>query len=592
MPGLPAVPLGPPGRDLPLVRAAAADRRGRGVPVLPARAPGPPGPWGSGPGHRRPRVRAQPRGAAGSLDELAGYGQARGWAPDTLRRARRAVTAVLASGEDLGQPPWDAARLRRFLNDRHLVALRAIEFLTDQGLARGNPQAAFDQWLAARLAALPAPVAAEVRTWAEALQGRGPRAGPRPADQHHPGIPAHPARPAGQLGRAVCVAAQVTTGDLTAELTVLTGATRLLALSAMRSLFGTLKARRVLFTNPAAPLTGRQVQPPPVLPLEDGLRAGLLGRLHDPAERLIVLLAGVHALRPAGICALTLDDADPAAGTLLVSGRARPLDRLTAENLRAWLQARRARWPATANPHLLINRSTGGGLGPVSRSYIQAAVRGPASPRRTCAPTGSSAEAQASGGDPLRLTHLFGDQRPHRHPLLRRGGPARPDRPRAPMNQQQATLASPMSHGDSTLPDAVHPPILDRLPRREHAGGAPGPSPVQPTGGGRSHAPHDRQPRTRKRRGRQAGAGRRGTPRPPRQYHPGRGRRVENTIMSALVRAGLVPRSYLLTTRGRRTGRPRTNPVVPVEHEADGGWSHPTGPCPGSATPGPPGGSA
>ena len=36
--------------------------------------------------------------------------------------------------------------------------------------------------------------------------------------------------------------------------------------------------------------------------------------------------------------------------------------------------------------------------------------------------------------------------------------------------------------------------------------------------------------------------------------------------MSALVRAGLVPRSYLLTTRGCKTGRPRTNPVVPVEY--------------------------
>jgi deazaflavin-dependent oxidoreductase (nitroreductase family) len=57
-----------------------------------------------------------------------------------------------------------------------------------------------------------------------------------------------------------------------------------------------------------------------------------------------------------------------------------------------------------------------------------------------------------------------------------------------------------------------------------------------------------------------------GTPRPARQYRPGRGSHVENTVMSALVRAGLVPRSYLLTTRGRKTGRPRTNPVVPVEH--------------------------
>jgi deazaflavin-dependent oxidoreductase (nitroreductase family) len=37
--------------------------------------------------------------------------------------------------------------------------------------------------------------------------------------------------------------------------------------------------------------------------------------------------------------------------------------------------------------------------------------------------------------------------------------------------------------------------------------------------------------------------------------------------MNALVRAGMVPRSYLLTTRGRKTSRPRTNPVVPVERD-------------------------
>ena len=112
------------------------------------------------------------------------------------------MTAVLASREELGEPPWDAADLRQFLIERNLVALRAVEFLTAQGLTRPNPQAVFEQWLTARLAALPPPFAADVRTWAEALQGRGPRAGPagRP---HHPGIPAHPPGPAGQLGRAV-----------------------------------------------------------------------------------------------------------------------------------------------------------------------------------------------------------------------------------------------------------------------------------------------------------------------------------------------------------------------------------------------------
>ncbi len=54
VPGVPAVPLGAPGRDLPLVRAGAADRQGGGVPVLPARGPGRPGPGEAGPGTPSP----------------------------------------------------------------------------------------------------------------------------------------------------------------------------------------------------------------------------------------------------------------------------------------------------------------------------------------------------------------------------------------------------------------------------------------------------------------------------------------------------------------------------------------------------------
>ena len=50
------------------------------------------------------------------------------------------------------------------------------------------------------------------------------------------------------------------------------------------------------------------------------------------------------------------------------------------------------------------------------------------------------------------------------------------------------------------------------------------------------------------------------------EYKPGRWRRVENTVMSALVRAGLVPSSYLLTTKGRKTGQMRSNPVTIVEY--------------------------
>jgi deazaflavin-dependent oxidoreductase (nitroreductase family) len=57
------------------------------------------------------------------------------------------------------------------------------------------------------------------------------------------------------------------------------------------------------------------------------------------------------------------------------------------------------------------------------------------------------------------------------------------------------------------------------------------------------------------------------TQRPTRQFRPGRGRRVGDAIMSVLVRAGLVPSTYLLTTRGRKTGRPLTHPATVVEQD-------------------------
>jgi deazaflavin-dependent oxidoreductase (nitroreductase family) len=58
-----------------------------------------------------------------------------------------------------------------------------------------------------------------------------------------------------------------------------------------------------------------------------------------------------------------------------------------------------------------------------------------------------------------------------------------------------------------------------------------------------------------------------GGARPARQFRPSRGRRVGDAIIGVLVRAGLVPSTYLLTTRGRKTGRPLTHPATVVEHD-------------------------
>jgi deazaflavin-dependent oxidoreductase (nitroreductase family) len=58
----------------------------------------------------------------------------------------------------------------------------------------------------------------------------------------------------------------------------------------------------------------------------------------------------------------------------------------------------------------------------------------------------------------------------------------------------------------------------------------------------------------------------------PSTYHLTSPRRLLNTVMRALLRLGIAPRgTYLLTTRGRRTGTPYSTPVTLIEN-SDGRW--------------------
>jgi integrase len=340
---------------------------------------------------------------------LVGYGQARGWSADTLRRVRRSLMVLLASQPPLTQTsPLDAGVVRQFLLERRLTALRVVEFLVDQGLVARNQHAAFDRWLEGRLEPLPAQLRGEVQTWTEALRGRGPRAGrPRKTATIQGYLRALEPALADWSTRYQSLR-QVTRDDVTDQLEPHTGPTRRLVLAVMRSLFKALKTQRVLFTNPTAGLQLHREPPPPALSLDPARRAGLLDQLHRPDARLILLLAGVHALRPHQIRVLALDDVDLAAGTLLVGGRSRRLDALTLEELHAWLELRRGRWPASANPYLLVNQSTAGGLTPVTRGYVQEVFGRLDLTAEDLRIDRLLAEVQATNGDPLKLTRLFG----------------------------------------------------------------------------------------------------------------------------------------------------------------------------------------
>jgi len=340
------------------------------------------------------------------LAAVVGYGQARGWSPSTLRRVQHSLAALLASQPTLARP-LEAAAVRQFLIERRLTALRVVEFLADQGLVRVDEHAVLDRWLAGRLQPLPAAIQAEVQIWIQGLRGRGPRAGRPRRDATIQGYVRAAAPALADWSARYQSLRQVTTKDVAAQLEPLAGPTRKLTLVVLRSLFRTLKARRLIFTNPTAGLTAPGAPPLLGLGLDPARRAGLLGRLDRPDQQLIVLLAGVHALRPHQIRVLALEDIDPGTGILRVAGRPRRLDSLTGQALRGWLELRRVRWPASANPYLLVNQSTAGGLTPVTRGYVQAVFQQLGVTAEDLRVDRLLAEVEATGADPLKLTEFF-----------------------------------------------------------------------------------------------------------------------------------------------------------------------------------------
>jgi hypothetical protein len=178
---------------------------------------------------------------------------------------------------------------------------------------------------------------------------------------------------------------------------------------ALRSLFGYCLSAGAVFRNPARGIrVGRRPSATVLQPLgQEDIDAAVAAAV-TPAARLIVALAGIHATRSSTICAMLLSDADPGSGRLLLGGRPRPLDDLTARLLRAWLEARRARWPGTANPHLLINAQTALGTGPVSRTWATTTLRGHAATIEALRVDRQLEEALATGADPLHLAVTFG----------------------------------------------------------------------------------------------------------------------------------------------------------------------------------------
>ena len=345
-----------------------------------------------------------PAGQA-ALEELAAFAAARGWRPATLRAVSDAlVLAAVADPTRWALTAEVAAQCRR----RRLPLSRLREFLTsrlDQTCSDHERSPTSDPATAQeRLPAnLPAPISRELVTWLEVLSGRRGRTRPHARTTVASYLRVVVPMVADWAGRYDSLR-EVTTDDVTAQLEPLTGSARTVTTVALRSLFAALKSQRMIFTDPARRVRPGRFPQRPVLGLDDTSRAGLLAGTARTDHRLVLLLAGVHALSRADITALCLDDIDLGARRLLVRSRRLALDAATHEHLRDWLEERRTRWPTTANPHLLVTAKSAYGLASVSTRYF----RGLATPPSRLRADRLLAAAADSDGDPLTLVRLFG----------------------------------------------------------------------------------------------------------------------------------------------------------------------------------------
>lgn len=333
------------------------------------------------------------------------FGEARGWSERIVRGVQRATAMLLA------------ARCDEFCFDplalRHLLVLDlpvgpTLDFVADARVMEVDPEATMDAWLEYRLHRLPGQIRSEVQSWTEVLRGRSKRrAKPRLPNTVKTYVRACGAALEHWSSRYDSLR-EVTSEDVQEQLVGLAGWDRPNALNGMRSLFRTLKANRLIFADPTARIPSHAPPSRPPLGVDPATRQSLLDQIDRPDHRLIVLLAGVHALSTSQISNLRLDHLDLAGKRFFINGRPRPLDEFTREHLVAWLSVRHKRWPRTANPHVLVTSPSASRVVPVGRTYVKGAFADLPVTASGLRVDRLVSEAMDNRGDALRIALLFG----------------------------------------------------------------------------------------------------------------------------------------------------------------------------------------
>lgn len=296
---------------------------------------------------------------------------AHGWSKTRLNSTRQGLR-VLACSQDTPGAQIKASHVAEL--DQGLFNRQPIlEVLEAAGLLHDDREPSIVAWFAQQVTDLPRPIADEVQIWFETML-HGSVSAPRSRPRAHVTIRVRVgyALPAIRVwvaeGRASL--REISRDDIDRMLPN-QGSRRALIGTALRSLFRTLKAKRLVFTNPTTHTRTGSPETRTPLPInETAMRAALYSA--NPAQAVLATLIGYHALRSEQVRALLLTDVHDA--RIHLPGRTILLAPHARQSLSAWLDYRNTRWPESVNPHMFINKQSAVRTTQVSHVWVNSTL--------------------------------------------------------------------------------------------------------------------------------------------------------------------------------------------------------------------------
>ncbi|MFF5265197.1 hypothetical protein ACFY4C_40470 [Actinomadura viridis] len=325
-----------------------------------------------------------------------------GWSSSPLNRARWAARVLLGIQDTPG------ALIRAvdvmLLSEARLPVEPMLTLLAEADLLDDDRTPAIDSWFHRQIAGLPEQMRAEMTTWYQVLtfgSKQPPRMKPKaPVTIRTRVLWAKPALQAWATAGHTSLR-EITKSDIEAVLPR-TGTPRATMGEALRSIFKVLKARKVVFTDPARAFRigrpeNRDPQPANIAALRDALTSA------DPERSAPAALLAFHGLWSRELRGLQLTDVRD--GRLHLADRTILLAQPVRDRLNSYLDHRNIRWPNTANLHFFINSRTAAHTRPVDRNWLNRRLGMSAQAIREDRILN---EAHATGGDIRRLHDLFG----------------------------------------------------------------------------------------------------------------------------------------------------------------------------------------